>query len=225
MSRSMRSARHGLAVEALADRQASPALRDGDRGPGPTHWRAARSVAAVRRSHRRSAAGAGSRCHPGAGREPRASSRAARSAVRARPPSSGRSRGARAARRPRRRHAGGSAAWSACVNPACTAADDDRRAVRCRRVPGARLRQLLLHRHAPHAEGRARGDVRDLHVLPAGRRHRRRRHAAAAGARRGAGGVARATSMRSMPAGRPARPASSQSRCRPSACSRPISSP
>ena len=48
----------------------------------------------------------------------------------------------------------------------------------------ARLGQLLLHRHAHPAARRARGDVRDLRVLPRGRRHRRRsRPAAAAGAR------------------------------------------
>ena len=38
----------------------------------------------------------------------------------------------------------------------------------------ARLRQLVLHRDAHPAARAARGDVRDLFVLPRGRRHRRR---------------------------------------------------
>ena len=42
------------------------------------------------------------------------------------------------------------------------------------RAAAARLRQLVLRRHAHPAARAARGDVRDLFVLPRGRRHRRR---------------------------------------------------
>ena len=43
----------------------------------------------------------------------------------------------------------------------------------------ARLRQLVLYRHAHSAACAARGDVRNLFVLPRGRRHRRRSRARA----------------------------------------------
>jgi squalene synthase HpnC len=70
----------GLAVESLADPGIAGAAGR-HRGPCAADRRTARSIAAVRRWHRRSAAGAGSRRHSGVGREPRASSRAARPAV------------------------------------------------------------------------------------------------------------------------------------------------
>ena len=48
----------------------------------------------------------------------------------------------------------------------------------------ARLRQLVLHRDADPAARRARGDVRNLRVLPRRRRHRRRSRTAPRAARR-----------------------------------------
>ena len=122
-----------------ASRQASPALRAVIAGLAPTHRRAARSIAAVRRSHRRPAAGAGSRRHPGAGREPRASPERRDPLSRARPPSC-------QSRPPALALRGGLGV--ACRRlgrmfgsrqPGLHGSRDDRRPVRCRRVPGAQF--------------------------------------------------------------------------------------
>ena len=59
-------------------------------------------------------------------------------------------------------------------------------------IAAARARQLVLCGHAHHAAWAARGDVRDLLVLPRGRRHRRRPgtgRGAAGKARRAGGGI------------------------------------
>ena len=202
----------------IARRSASIAGAAGrHRGPRAPDRRTARSIAAVRRWHRRSAAGAGSRRHPGAGREPRASSRAARSAVRARPPSQGRGRRARLARRPRRgaqapRPEGRFSSTRLARQSTMTAAPSDVGEYRAR-ISGSSFYTAM--RLMPKVEREAMFAVYMFcrlvdDIADDGTRPRPAR--AAALARNGA-----RTSMRSTAAGRLARRASSRDRCRPSA--------
>ena len=113
---------------------------------------------------------------------------------RARPSPSGRGDRPGAARRSRRRHRLARANGPPQATPAGRQAGmTDRTSGRGRSggASGAGLRQLLLRRHARHAEGGAGGHVRHLQLLQDGGRHRRRWHAAARGAGNGARPLAR----------------------------------
>ena len=99
----------------------------------------------------------------------------ARSAERARPSRQGGGRGVRRClalimeRCPAASAAcSGAVSRSPAMSDALTPADTPEHRPR----PQPRLRQLVLHRDAHPAARAARGDVRDLFVLPAGRRHR-----------------------------------------------------
>ena len=154
-----------------------------------------------------------------------ASSRAARSAVRARPPSQGRGRGARLARRPRRRHAAARPAWRLRVNPACTAATmtaapSDVDASTRRAFPAARSTPPCGSCRRPSARRCSRSTCSAgwSTISPTTARGRAPARAAALGEWR-----ARPRCALCRPAGRPG--GFLRSRCRPSACDRRISSP
>ena len=94
------------------------------------------------------------------------------------------------------------AAWAYKDGPRICVPRHDPCRIRNRRPgrPGKGVRQLLLFRHAADAQGRARGHVRDLRLLPHGRRHRRRRHRHAARSAMRSWTAGATISTRSMPA-------------------------
>ena len=96
---------------------------------------------------------------------------------------------------------------------------------RHRSRPAEGVQQLVLFGDAADAQGRARGDVRDLRLLPPGGRHRRRRHRHARRAPRRAGQVARRSRRPLCRPSAGARAISSSSRSSAMACARRISSP
>ena len=111
-----------------------------------------------------------------------------------------------------------------CAAQACVSESRGRRRNPRYRRP-ARLRQLVLHGDAHHAARAARGDVRDLFVLPQGRRHRGRRRARATGALEQLRAVARRHRRALQRAARSRARAASRRRSRPSASSARISRP
>ena len=156
--------RRAWRVEALGEpRRAGPARRDvGWRGT----LRSCSTVAPFAGADPRPPAGAGGQRDPAPGR--RLNDRLARD------PLTERVHHSNGYRRPLFAAIGFRRSPRCCAGRSAMTTARTRRRRRSRAETGAE--QLLLSRHAGDAQGRARGDVRHLRLLPRGGRHRRRRH-------------------------------------------------